>query len=92
MVSVAIKEINIGRGDVRSAMRRTGISAAHLPFVFRRFYRVVFRARALVRTRYRIRSGVRALIHAQRGQIRAQSVEGGDNDYVLVANRGLNVS
>ena len=31
----------------------------------------------------------RALIHAQRGQIRAQSVEEGDNDYVLVANRGL---
>jgi signal transduction histidine kinase len=56
----------------------TGIAAHHLPFIFERFYRV-----DASRSRNRKNGGAglgltiaRALIHAQGGQISAQSVEG----------------
>ena len=72
----------------------TGIPAKHLPFIFERFYRV-----DASRSRSHRDSGAglglaiaRALVHAQRGNIRAQSIEGEGTTITFWLPRGVNIS
>jgi signal transduction histidine kinase len=76
-ITITIKEANDGV-ECFVSDQGAGIPAQHLPFIFERFYRV-----DASRSRNRKDGGTglglaiaRALIHAQSGQISAQSVEG----------------
>jgi signal transduction histidine kinase len=93
-ITVAINEINAGV-ECSVSDQGTGIPAPHLPFIFERFYRV-----DAARSRNRKDGGTglglaiaRALINAQGGQIRAQSVEGkGATITFWLPSAGSNVS
>ena len=76
--STVAVEIAQAEGKIRCAVRDTGsgIPAKHLPFIFDRFYRAdTSRARQTGGAGLGL-AIVKALIQAQGGQVRAESVEG----------------
>ena len=91
MITVTIKP---AEGGVECSVRDqgTGIPAQHLSFIFERFYRV-----DASRNRKEGGTGLglaiaRALIHAQGGVIRAQSVEGQGTTITFWLPSGVNVN